>query len=203
MYWILFLIKIFTYKLICNVHQKVIAYIHSLSFSFLIHSGWVETWEIIETYFSCWKQNWDFVMFYLQLQKLLQIYTLTLVELQQSPEIEKSDLKEEVSCLKRTIYNGRRKVCVNFKTDLDKMKIVMYRYQNRLYLKNWNWSGVDRLPDALGGTSSSVGTYWRIFQAVNSTWWNKCSFLKETSWRRDVSHLMRFSDSTRKNLSFD
>ena len=117
--------KTFTYKLICNVHQKVVAYIHSLSFSFLIHSGWVETWEIIETYFSCWKQNWDFVMFYLQFQKLLQIYTLTLVELQQLPDIEKSDLKEEVSCLKRTKYNGRRKVCVNFKTDSDKMKIVM------------------------------------------------------------------------------
>ena len=41
--------------------------------------------------------------------------TLTVVEMQQLPDIEKTDSKEEISCLKRTIYNGRRKVCVNFR----------------------------------------------------------------------------------------
>ena len=40
--------------------------------------------------------------------------TLTVVEMQQLPDIEKNDSEEEVSCLKWTIYNGRRKVCVNF-----------------------------------------------------------------------------------------
>ena len=61
--------------------------------------------------------------------------TLTVVEMQQLPDIEKTDSKEEKSCLKWTIYNGRRKVCVNFQTDTDKLKIVMYRYRNNLYLK--------------------------------------------------------------------
>ena len=37
--------------------------------------------------------------------------TLTLVEMQQLPEIEKVDSRNEISRLKRTIYNGRRKVC--------------------------------------------------------------------------------------------
>ena len=46
--------------------------------------------------------------------------TLTVVEMQQLPEIEKTDSQEELSCLKWTIYNGRRKVCVNFQTDTDK-----------------------------------------------------------------------------------
>ena len=54
--------------------------------------------------------------------------TLTVVEMQQLPDIEKTDSKEEISCLKWTIFNGRRKICVKFQTDKDKLKIVVYRY---------------------------------------------------------------------------
>ena len=53
--------------------------------------------------------------------------TLTVVEMQQLPHIEKIDSKEEISFLKKTIYNGRTKVCVNFQTDTDKVNIVVYR----------------------------------------------------------------------------
>ena len=53
--------------------------------------------------------------------------TLTLVEMHQLPETEKMVSKNENSCLKWTIYNGRRKVSKNFRTDLDKLKIVVYR----------------------------------------------------------------------------
>ena len=62
--------------------------------------------------------------------------TLTLVETQQLPDIDKSDSRDEISCLKRTIYNGRRKVCINFQTDTDKVNIVVYRYRNNTYLKD-------------------------------------------------------------------
>ena len=62
--------------------------------------------------------------------------TLTVVEMQQLPDIEKTDSKEEVTCLKWTIYNGRRKVCVNFQTDTDQLNFVVYRYRNSLYLKD-------------------------------------------------------------------
>ena len=62
--------------------------------------------------------------------------TLTLVETQQLPDIEKTDSKDEISCLKWTIYNGRRKVCINFQTDTDKVNIVVYRYRNNSYLKD-------------------------------------------------------------------
>ena len=62
--------------------------------------------------------------------------TLTLVEMQQLPDIEKTDSKEEISRLKWTIYSGRRKVCVNFQTDTDKLNNVVYRYRNNLYLKD-------------------------------------------------------------------
>ena len=63
--------------------------------------------------------------------------TLTLVEFQQLPDNEERDSKDEISCLKWTIYNGRRKVCINFQTDTDKVNIVVYRYQNITYLKDF------------------------------------------------------------------
>ena len=63
-------------------------------------------------------------------------HTLTVVEMQQLPGIEKTDSKTETSCLKCTIYIGRRKVCVNFQIDTDKLNIAVYRYRNNLYLKD-------------------------------------------------------------------
>ena len=62
--------------------------------------------------------------------------TLTLVETQKLPDIEKSDSTDENSCLKWTSYNGRRKVCINFQTDTDKVNIVVYRYRNNTYLND-------------------------------------------------------------------
>ena len=54
--------------------------------------------------------------------------TLSLVETQHLPDNENSDSRDEVSCLKWTVYNGRRKICINFQTDTDKGNIVVYRY---------------------------------------------------------------------------
>ena len=62
--------------------------------------------------------------------------TLTVIELQQLPDIEKTNSTEKISCLKWTIYNGRRKLCVNFQTDTNKLNIVVFRYRNILYLKD-------------------------------------------------------------------
>ena len=62
--------------------------------------------------------------------------TLTVVEMQQLPDLGKTDSKEELSCLNWAILNGRRKVCVNFQTDTDKLNFVVYRYWNNLYLKD-------------------------------------------------------------------
>ena len=62
--------------------------------------------------------------------------TLTLVETQQLPDIETVDTKDEISCLKWTIYNGRRKICIKFQTDTDKVNLAVYRYRNNTYLKD-------------------------------------------------------------------
>ena len=60
----------------------------------------------------------------------------TVVETQQLPDIENSDSKDDISCLKWTIYNGSKKVCINFQTATDKVNIVVYRYRNNRYLKD-------------------------------------------------------------------
>ena len=56
--------------------------------------------------------------------------------MQQLPDTEKIDSKEEISRLKWTIYNGRRKKCVNLQTDTDNLNIVVYRSRNSLYFKD-------------------------------------------------------------------
>ena len=62
-------------------------------------------------------------------------HTLTLVETQQLTDNQKAGSKNEIFCLKWTIYKGRRKECINFQTDKDKVNLVVYRYRNSTYLK--------------------------------------------------------------------
>ena len=62
--------------------------------------------------------------------------TLTVVEMQDLPDIQKTDSKEETSCLKWTIYNGKRKAYVNFRTDRDNLNVVVYLYRNSLHPKD-------------------------------------------------------------------
>ena len=45
--------------------------------------------------------------------------------MQQLPEIEKVDSKNEIFCPKWPIYKGRRKLFIGFKTDMDKWNIVV------------------------------------------------------------------------------
>ena len=54
----------------------------------------------------------------------------------QLADLEKTDSKEESSCLKWKNYNGRTKVCGNFKTDTDQLNIAVYRCRRNLYLKD-------------------------------------------------------------------
>ena len=51
--------------------------------------------------------------------------TLTVVEMQQLPDLENTESKDDFSLLKRTIYKSGRKVCVNLKTGSDKLHVVV------------------------------------------------------------------------------
>ena len=61
------------------------------------------------------------------LKTSLKKHTLsTIVGMQQLPDIEITDSREEISRLSWTIYNVTRKVCVNIQTDTDKLKSAVY-----------------------------------------------------------------------------
>ena len=56
--------------------------------------------------------------------------------MQELPENEKMDSNNQLSGLKWTIYNGRRNVCISFKTDMNKFNIVVHRYRKNTYVKD-------------------------------------------------------------------
>ena len=61
---------------------------------------------------------------------------LTIVVMQQLPEVGKFDSENEISCLRWIIFNGRRKVCVFCKTDTDYAGITVYRYRYNMFMKD-------------------------------------------------------------------
>ena len=62
-------------------------------------------------------------------------HTLTVDEMQQLPDTEKTHSREKLSCLKWTKNNGTRKVCVILQTDTDKLNTVIHCYRTSFYLK--------------------------------------------------------------------
>ena len=56
--------------------------------------------------------------------------------MQQMPDFGQIDLKDEIPRLKGKINTSRRKVCGNYQTKRYKLDIVVYRFQNNIYLKN-------------------------------------------------------------------
>ena len=56
--------------------------------------------------------------------------------MQKKPDINKTESTIEISCIKWTMYTGRRKVCVSYQTNTDDIIYVVYRYRNDFYLKD-------------------------------------------------------------------
>ena len=53
--------------------------------------------------------------------------------MQQLPDF---DSRDATSYLKWITCNSRRKVCVNYQTESDKLNILVYRYRNNIYRKD-------------------------------------------------------------------
>ena len=94
--------------------------------------------------------------------------------MQHLPDIEKSVSKEEISCLKWTMYNGRKKVCANFQIYTDKPNFDVYRYRNSLYLKD---DAIDLNLTELQMLSAKRFFLFRYFDIF----YNRCIVLDETT----------------------
>ena len=122
----------------CNVLYKVIAIANSNILFFSIKSVRM-SWNIEDKRNLFLKLKTKLGLYHVELKKHKdspEKNTLTLVETQQLPDIEKVDSYDEIFCLNWTSYNGRRKLCINFQTDTDELNIVVYRYLNSTYLKD-------------------------------------------------------------------
>ena len=96
------------------------------------------------------------------------------------------------------IYNGRRKVCVIFKTDTDNLNIVVYRYPNNLYIKEdeivLNLTEYQLLMAKRVYLLSYIG----IFTSC-ALYWMEALFIKRTTFVKDRCSLSNelFTDCTR------
>ena len=124
-----------------------------------------------------------------------------MVESQKLANNEDSEPEDKVFCRNSIFYNDRRKVCVNFKTDTDKLNIVMYRYRNNLYFEG---DEVPTITDALGKTDVIFELHCHILQAVLCTGWKNCSQLKQFPSKKFVFFLLNnFRYSPGVKLSFE
>ena len=80
--------KVSNDRLICIVLQQVKITIQCSSFSLLFESRWVESLQIIETFFWGWNQNWDSIMLHRNSNNFPQKLQQTVVEMPKQPDIE-------------------------------------------------------------------------------------------------------------------
>jgi len=80
---------------------------------------------------------------------------------------EQTDLKDEKFHLYLTLYKKVGKLCVNTKTDTDKLGVVVYRYQNNVYIKgDETYLKLTFYEKFLAKTSLYVVIHWLVSQAV-------------------------------------
>ena len=114
--------------------------------------------------------------------------TLTLVETQQLPDFERIDSQDEISCLKWTIFNGRRKVCIIFQTYTGKVNIVVYRYRSNTYLKDTEMDL--ELTEYKKNVLLSAFTSWATFTFSTSGalyWMKQLSIIKTNTVKNGCS----------------
>ena len=106
----------------------------------------------------------------------------------------KTDSREELSRLKWTIYIGRRIVCVNLKTDTDKLNIVVYRSgtvnTSKIRRLVWSWQNTSHswqnefIYWATLTTFTSGALYWmkQLFFFQTTFVKNGCSYKIDFFW---------------------
>ena len=104
--------------------------------------------------------------------------------MQQLPKNEKVDSKNEISCPNWTLYNGRRKVCISFKADMDKLNFVVYLYRNIRYVKDTEMelklTEYEKLPSKRVHLLSYIDVFfWRCIVLDETTVHNQSKFHQE------------------------
>ena len=120
--------KIFANQSICKFQKKHNATFFSLSFFFQFDPGWLGTLEVKELFLKLKSKVGRYHNVHTTPETSAKKLTLTVVEMQQLADIEKTDSEEGSSCLEYLLFFGSKKVCSNVKTDRDELKNVVYSY---------------------------------------------------------------------------
>lgn len=73
-------------------------------------------------------------LYHVVLKENSQKLFLTITELQCLPVLNNLDIEEQISEYKWTLYNGRRKVLVVYRSDLQEIEITEYRRNKNLWI---------------------------------------------------------------------
>ena len=167
--------KIFEITLICNLLQKLIATSYFLSIFFHSSRNQLEHWRQQKPRSQAEIKSGTLSRCTYNCKNSPEEITPTVFEMQHLSDMEKTDTQGEISCLKRTIKYCRGKVCVNFKTEADKLNFVV-PLPKQIEPQIWRkWPEVDRRPVEFDNTSLSVELHWQFFQAMQCAGWNNCS----------------------------
>ena len=169
-----------TNKPICTVVKNLCSYL--VSVIFLSCRVWM-SWNIGDN------RN-----FFLELKPTLGLYhvvlitpktssgkiTITVVEMQQIPELEKKYSEKEISSLKWTIHKGRRKICVNFRTwqatSVLSCALTETILTSEVLNINWSWQNTSN-------SWQKEFIYWVTLTYFSSgaLYWTKQLFISETN----------------------
>ena len=112
--------------------------------------------------------------------------SLTIVEMQQSPEVGKFESENEICCLRWIIFNGRRKLCVFCKTDTDYVGNTVYRYRKNMFMKDSDIELKATEYNTLLQKKKAFKLSRNLLQKIYRWRWDNSSQLTLFCWELDV-----------------
>ena len=97
-------------------------------------------------------------LFHIVLQEKSQKFSLTVLESQNLPKLQDLDTESQISQFEWTLYYGRRKIFLSYRSDIKKIDIIEYRRKGNTWENNQNFQ-LENLVDFIPSVLSYVETF--------------------------------------------
>ena len=109
----------------------------------------------------------------------------------QTLKLETTDSIEKISCIKWTIYNGRKKVCANYQTDTEELNFFFVcRYRNDICSKDLDMELKTTEKEKFLSKRVYLLSYIDVFFKQCLYWMKQLFMLKQTSTGMGVLFLV-------------
>ena len=102
-------------------------------------------------------------LFHIVLQEKSQKFSLTVLESQNLPKLQDLDTESQISQFEWTLHNGRRKIFLSYRSDINKIDLIEYRRKGNTWKNNQNFQlekkEYDNLVDFIPSVLSYVETF--------------------------------------------